>query len=102
MATLKDRFEKLEKLFAIRPTLLDDKSINCELLIDLLIAVYTDIQRYALLTFQFLFLRVAAHICINQYLHANHNIIFFSHFPPEEMHETIEIKTHLPINLLNL
>lgn len=43
--TLKDRFERLEKLFTIRPTLLDDKSINCELLLDLLIAVYTDIQR---------------------------------------------------------
>lgn len=54
--TLKDRFEKLEKLFTIRPTLLDDKSINCELLIDLLIAVYTDIQRYGdfLFTHKFL------------------------------------------------
>lgn len=45
VSSLKERFEKLEKLFTIRPTLIEDKSINCELLIDLLIAVHTDIQR---------------------------------------------------------
>lgn len=45
--TLKERLAQLSNLFTIGPTLIDDKSINCELLIDLLIAVYTDIQRNA-------------------------------------------------------
>ncbi|KAH9516850.1 Acyl-coenzyme A thioesterase 13 [Dermatophagoides farinae] len=47
--TLTDRFERLSKLFAtttsLTSTIIDNKSYNYEFLIDLLIAVYTDIQR---------------------------------------------------------
>lgn len=48
--TLTDRFERLSKLFAtttsLTSTIIDNKSYNYEFLIDLLIAVYTDIQRF--------------------------------------------------------
>lgn len=47
------RFKSLQNLLVIGPTLFDGKSINCELLYDVLIAVYYECQRYFfLLPFQ--------------------------------------------------
>jgi len=44
--TLEQRFAKLESLIAIGPTLFEGKSINSELLFDVLCAVYYECQRY--------------------------------------------------------
>ena len=45
--SLNERFIQLESLLSIGPTLFDGKSINCELLADVLIAVFYECQRYA-------------------------------------------------------
>lgn len=44
--SLEDRFKQLESLLSIGPTLFDGKSINCELLCDVLIAIYNECQRF--------------------------------------------------------
>lgn len=43
--SLQERFNQLERLFSLRPTLFDERSINCELLVDLLITVFHDLQK---------------------------------------------------------
>jgi len=42
---LKERFNQLKNLVSLSPTLVDNKSINCELLFDVLNAVYYESQR---------------------------------------------------------
>ena len=43
--TLEERFEQLVTLLASGPTLMQGKSVNSELLLDVLIAVYFECQR---------------------------------------------------------
>jgi len=47
--SLEERFKQLESLLSIGPTLFDGKSINCELLCDVLIAIYNECQRFGLI-----------------------------------------------------
>lgn len=42
---LKERFNQLKNLVSLSPTLVDNKSINCELLFDVLNALYYESQR---------------------------------------------------------
>ena len=49
--SLEERFQRLEALLSIGPTLFDGKSINCELLSDVLIAVYYECFRFAIICF---------------------------------------------------
>lgn len=42
---LKERFNQLKNLVSLSPTLVDNKSINCELLLDVLNALYYESQR---------------------------------------------------------
>lgn len=43
--SITERFAKLESYFRLRPTLINDRSINCEILIDSLLALYYECQR---------------------------------------------------------
>jgi serine/threonine-protein kinase MRCK len=45
--SLEERFKQLETLLTSGPTLLDGKSINCELFCDVFIAIYNECQRNA-------------------------------------------------------
>jgi hypothetical protein len=46
--SLEERFKQLETLLTCGPTLLDGKSINCELFCDVFIAIYNECQRFSL------------------------------------------------------
>ena len=55
--SLHDRFAQLQSLIVLTPTLFDSKSINCELLFDVLNCVYYESQRWEIAFILFRFLR---------------------------------------------
>jgi hypothetical protein len=55
--SLEERFKQLETLLTCGPTLLDGKSINCELFCDVFIAIYNECQRFELNYFSSNFFR---------------------------------------------
>ena len=59
---LNERFVQLQSLLSLGPTLFEGKSINCEVLCDVLIAVYHECQRYWLLLFLCSCLFILSHL----------------------------------------
>ena len=49
--SLEERFHQLEALLSIGPTLFEGKSINSEMLFDVLISIYYECQRYGLILY---------------------------------------------------
>ena len=91
---LDERFVQLQSLLSLGPTLFEGKSINCEVLCDVLIAVFHECQRYSLLLFLCFCLFIPSNLM------SNLNVPFANWFVLTEMQ--LQLVTSNSKNSVNL